>query len=594
MIVGRNDSGKSTVFEALSAFFGETKLDQDDACKSGDPSDVCIICEFDEFPEQIIIDKDYPTNLQAEYLLNNEGRLELHQMWDCTKKTLKPAMYAMAKHPSASNYDDLLNLKITDLKRRAKDLSVDLSSVDTKVNAQIRGAIWTSAEDLALKDTLLQLDKDSGKKVWDQLKLSLPTFALFKADRTSTDTDPEAQNPMNAAMKEAFKGLEDKLNGIVGTVKEEVQEIADKTVEKLKEMHPELASQLHARFSEPKWDKVLKVSLISDDDIPLNKRGSGVRRLVLLNFFRAKAESIAFERGDSVPVIYAVEEPETSQHPSNQKIILKALMELSESPGRQVFMTSHNPVLARRIPEGSIRYVCDADGCKTIKEGEGTVMQMIVKDMGVLPDHEVRLFIGVEGINDINFLQNMSSTLIGHGLDIPDLFKLEDEGRIVFIPCGGSNLALWAFRLAHLNRPEFHLFDGDKPQNAECAALVDARGEECVGCCTTKLEMENYLHPTAIQSACPDAAGIAFGDQDDVPLIVAQTVHAASDSEKTWNELNAKKQSRKMSQAKKWLNVNAVQAMTPDLLQKIDPNDEVLGWFRIIDDRVRVPEEVDT
>ncbi len=71
----------------------------------------------------------------------------------------------------------------------------------------------------------------------------------------------------------------------------------------------------------------------------------------------------------------------------------------------------------------------------------------------------MKLFIGVEGINDINFLKRMSQVLNGNGLEVPDLDDLERKGQIIFIPCGGSNLSLWASKLAGLNRPEFHLFD---------------------------------------------------------------------------------------------------------------------------------------
>jgi len=47
----------------------------------------------------------------------------------------------------------------------------------------------------------------------------------------------------------------------------------------------------------------------------------------LLNFFRAEAERRRRER--NVPsVIYAIEEPETSQHTAHQKILIRALLEL--------------------------------------------------------------------------------------------------------------------------------------------------------------------------------------------------------------------------------------------------------------------------
>ena len=39
---------------------------------------------------------------------------------------------------------------------------------------------------------------------------------------------------------------------------------------------------------------------------------------------------------------------------------------------------------------------------------------------------------------------------------MPDLQELEDNGSIIFIPLGGSNLIHWTSRLKGLNRPEFH------------------------------------------------------------------------------------------------------------------------------------------
>lgn len=579
LLVGRNDVGKSTVFEALNAFFGESKLDSDDASKSGDATDVRIICEFTDYPESIVLDKDYPTSLEDEHLLNSNGRLELHHVWDCSKKTPTSSYFAMAWHPTADGYNDLLAKKNADLKELAKQLNVDLTGIDTKVNAKIRAAIWGSSKDLCCADTLIQLDKEPGKKIWEQLKASLPSFALFRADRPSTDGDPEAQDPMKTAMKEAFKGLEPQLNAIIDDVKAEVQAIADRTVEKLREMQPELAGNLRARFSEPAWDKILKVSLTGEDEIPLNKRGSGVRRLVLLNFFRAKAEAIAHDRGDEASVIYAIEEPETAQHPSHQKMLIKALLELSESPGRQVLLTSHNPAIARRVPGHCVRYVRSTRGRKVIQELSGDIVQELAPELGVLHGHGVKLFLGVEGVNDINFLQQLSLALIADGVDIPDLLELEDKGQIVFIPCGGSNLTLWTYRLAHLNTPELHIFDGDKPENYTCAELIGTRGENCVGYCTKKLEMENYLHPVAIESARKDASGLEFGDRDDVPYLVARRINDASPTAAPWDELPEKKQKQKASHAKKWLNLEATRHMTQKLLSERDPEGEVLSWF---------------
>ena len=62
--------------------------------------------------------------------------------------------------------------------------------------------------------TLIQLDQEPAKKIWDQLKNYLPSFALFESDRTSTNQDSEAQDPMKAAVKEALKEQERELGAI--------------------------------------------------------------------------------------------------------------------------------------------------------------------------------------------------------------------------------------------------------------------------------------------------------------------------------------------------------------------------------------------
>jgi len=586
LFAGRNDAGKSAIFDALNIFFEEAKIDADDGSITGNKKDIRIICEFDDLPEEIDVDAGYKTNLENEYLLNESGRLEIHKVYNGTLKTPKQSgVYAHAIHPSAKDKDDLLTLTNKLLKDRAKALNVNTDDIDLKINSLIRRRIWESAQDLALSSTEIPLDKEAAGKIWDQLKKSLPSFALFKSDRPSTDQDSEAQDPMKAAIKEALRGQTEQLEEISEYVKKEVQVIAEKTVSKIKEMDPTLASQLTPRFSAPNWAGIFKVSLTGDDDVPVNKRGSGVRRLILLNFFRAKAEQAALDKG--LPgVIYAVEEPETSQHPRNQKMLMKAFYELSANPDCQVLLSTHTPTLVRMVPLDCLRYIGVAeDGCRDIFCGAEDTCQLLAKDLGVLADHDVKLFIGVEGINDINFLKGISSILNRNGENVPDLEQLENDGEIIFIPCGGSNLALWASRLAKLNRPEFHLFDRDAipPEISKNQPVVDEinnrEGSEAL--LTEKKEMENYLHPSAISAVRSDIS-ISFGDFDDVSAVVAQTVHENSDSDKPWNELSDKKRGKKVSRAKQWLNSDAVQSMTPQLLDERDPNGDVRGWFSTI------------
>jgi len=587
VFVGKNDIGKSTLLDALHIFFEEVKIDADDATISGDKDDVRIICEFEDFPEDIIIDTDYPTSLEKEFLLNEKKRLEIHKIYNGALKNPKlKTTIAVAMHPTNPDASDLLLLKNKGLKDRAKKIDANLDGVDQKINSQLRQVIWSSIPDLKIGKAEIPLDKETAKTVWDQLKKYMPSYALFKSDRQSTDQDVEAQDPMKQAIKEAIKTQLKELSEIENRVNEQVTEIANKTVKKLQEMDPELAEQLTPRFSTPAWANVFKVSLTGDDQVPINKRGSGIRRLILLNFFRAKAEKAAHEK-DTSKVIYAIEEPETSQHPNNQKMLMKAFHELAANPDCQVILTTHNPALVRNVPIKSIRHICLSNDkeCRDILYGDDTIHESLIKDLGILPDHDVKLFIGVEGINDINFLKGMSQVLNGNGYEIPDLDDLEKKGQIIFIPCGGSNLSLWASRLADLNRPEFHLFDRDDeiPKVSKYQSVVDSINERdnCKAYLTEKREMENYIHPNAIMAVKPDI-NVSFSPYDDVPVVVAKAIHDISDSTKSWDEVKEKKQKEKARKAKVWLNQEAVANMTPELLQEIDEKGEVVGWFQTI------------
>lgn len=109
--------------------------------------------------------------------------------------------------------------------------------------------------------------------------------------------------------------IQNLLDIIFTKVKGATEEVANQTLEKLGEMNPDLASELVPNFEVPKWSSIFKCGLMSDLNIPINKRGSGVRRLILLNFFRAKVERSRNSLGNS-NVIYAFEELETDLHPN--------------------------------------------------------------------------------------------------------------------------------------------------------------------------------------------------------------------------------------------------------------------------------------
>jgi len=445
--VGQNDAGKSSILEALNAFFSSDKgaVERDDLCKYADDATIEIGCAFDRFPADLIIDAEVKTRLADEHLLNNDGLLEIRKRWDFSKDRAKEAVIAICQHPTHPALADLLTQKIADLRKRAAEISVPAKEYDARVSSSIRSAIRNAIGVQDRKPTELPLNEGDLKDIWEQLKLWLPSYALFRADRPSTDSDDEFQDPMRIAVQSALQELQSNLVQIEQQVKARTIEVAKRTLRKLNEMNPDLARELDPRFESPKWSGVFKVGLTSDDQIPLNKRGSGTRRLILLNFFRAEAERLAAQRAQNQQfkptTIYAIEEPETSQHPDHQVMLIRALKEIAETPRQQVLLTTHVPALAGMLSTDSIRHVVKVGRASNVLEGDG-ILDEVANTLGVLPNpvEPTRVIVLVEGPTDVKFLEMVSATLNRVDERYP---SLAINPRVVLASLGGSTLKDW-------------------------------------------------------------------------------------------------------------------------------------------------------
>ncbi len=585
-LVGRNDAGKSSLLDALDVFFNERALDKNDAAKGGDAKAVTITCVFTELPAELVLDDNAATVLADECLLNVDGDLEITKVYNCSIERPKlTSLRLRAVHPTVVGARDLLSLKVDGLKARADELGVDTSAVNRAVKHSLRRAIRAHLNvlDPAQIDLVLAGDgveeRSNVANIWEGLKAALPLFAVFRSDRQSSDQDSEAQDPLKTAIKEALSARAADLQSIMNFVEQEVKKVADLTLSKLNEMDPAVAASLSPKFERPNWASLIKASITGDDDIPLNKRGSGVRRLILLNFFRAKAERAMRERV-APSTIYAVEEPETSQHPHNQRMLMRALQQLAVS-GDQVIVTTHTPLLARSVPAASLRFLSrDAIGQRRLQVG-GTdeVNRAIAESLGVIPDHTVKVFIVVEGIHDVTFFKSLSKLLISHGNEVPDVESLERSGELIFVPAGGAdNLAFWASRLAAFDRPEFHLYDRDAPPHAtpKHQAKVDAVNlrPNCAASSTSRNQMENYVHHRAMNAYFQSKGAVCnvaapYGPDDDVPKLLRDELNLHAPAGGKWGE----------SRLKGILAEYVLPSMDANMLGEIDPAGEMLGWM---------------
>lgn len=574
--IGKNDIGKSTVLEALEIFFNNdtVKISQDDANIKSEKKTITITCEFKSLPDKIILDSGYETTLSDEYLLTKNLTLKIKKVFDCSKKSPSCDVFIVANHPTASGIDNLLELKEKDLQKIIKDQKIDSA---LKGNPLMRKAIWENAESLNFEEVEIPVTKpkEDSKRIWDQVDKYLPIFALFQSDRSSKDSDGEVQDPMKAAVATAISEVQDDIDKIQKRVQARTEEIANNTHKALKTIDETLAAQLVPDFIPPtpaKWAGLFSVSL-STDGVPLNKRGSGVRRLVLVSFFKAEAERL-LKHGSKRGIIYAIEEPETAQHPNNQKILQQAFSDLSNEESCQVILTTHSPGFASGLPIEGIRFVSrDENGDPCIDSGVD-VLGKVADALGVTPDSRVKLICCVEGPTDVNAIKALSHALHLHDPTIPDL-SVDD--RVAFVVLGGGNLKHWVNNnyLKGFGRPELHIYDADVPHYAGVIDQVNKRGDGSVGFITRKYEIESYLHSDAIKAAFGvdvEVTDHPNGDGKATPRVFAEIYSKARGYDGVMKDNNSKIR----------LSEKAFPLMTAGMIAERDPDGEVKEWFTTV------------
>ena len=148
---------KRQILEALEIFFNNKIVvcEKEDLSINHSQGDdlIEITCVFSPILESISIDASSETTLKKEFLLNTDGLLEIKKVFKASTAKPKPSTFIVCNHPSDENFNDLLTLKIKDLKQRAKDLNIDESKYEARSSVSLRQAIWKENEKLNLVTT---------------------------------------------------------------------------------------------------------------------------------------------------------------------------------------------------------------------------------------------------------------------------------------------------------------------------------------------------------------------------------------------------------------------------------------------------------
>lgn len=577
VIIGKNDVGKSTILEAFDIFFNsdKIKMEMDDLCVYKSSSNVEIAVSFEVDLEKEYTIETVPTSLKKEFLLNSNGLLEIVKQWDFSSGKLTVSSlktFLNANYPQVYKESPLIGLKNSDLKKKFEGFEEEINrrGIEARktTNTEMRLAIYAVSQISDFEEVYISIDKEDGRNIWNNISNDFPLYFLFQADRTNKDTDKEVQEPLKAITKTAIQEVVDKLEEVKKIIEEKAQEIGKETIQKLAEMNPELASVLHPDMTTKAWDSLFSFSFLGDDNIPMNKRGSGVRRMILLSYFRAEAER---KNAHNKNIIYAIEEPETSQHPNHQELLISALKEIALKETHTVIMTTHSPEVAKKCKEENLVLIDANEKDKYLVE-DNFKLKAIAKTLGVSP-YLSKLVICVEGVNDRNFLYNINQNIS----ELKQIIDIREE-NINIIPMEGRNLEDWIRRdyLEGSNVLEFHLYDKDGDEKYKNSInQVKARNNGSFGMLTQMSAMENYIHPDLYEDQFEIALThlLEEWETSNIPDLIIGEKYTDT---KSWN-IQRRKSERNI--IKNIANGKLSKEMTKTLFEDMGIYSEVEGWF---------------
>jgi len=595
VIIGQNDIGKSTILEALDIFFGQDviKIDITDWNKDKEGNEIIIGIEFliDE-NLQIIIDSTNPTNLKDEYLLNQNGNLEIVKKYEIKNDKLqKEKVFINAHYPNIFEIP-LVNVKITTLKKLLKTHSIE--SENNSKSAEIRKSLYEGLIKDGTEFLTQEIDitKEDAKAIWGSLEKELPLYFLFQSDRANKDSDGDIQNPLKTATKKIVADFEDDFKKIKDSLEEKLNQIGVDTIEKMKDMGLDVANNLTPKVTNKNLDTLFSFTLESDDGIALNKKGSGFRRMVMLNYFRAEAERKIIEKNNK-NIIYAIEEPETAQHPNHQIMLIEALLELSNKDNHQIIITTHTPEIAKMVDENNLILVTkDENKNPSIVKNSENKLELIIKTLGILPSIEiqniqkVKVVVCFEGYTDIEFITNINQNII----EFQDIVDLTDKS-ILLVFLGGSALQHYINYnyLGKLNIPQIHIYDSDCNQTditkhnkyQEYIDKINLKDNSDYGVLTKKAEIENYIHPELVKNCYKIDTCYHNGSENwleswsksNIPYFIN------NNTDKSNPDIECISSTR---MSKKHLSTELSKNLTKEYLEELEAFDELKGWFEKI------------
>lgn len=501
-IVGKNDTGKSSILHALDIFFNRALGFEDFNKDSDEDSTIAIEVSFTDLPGIIQLEETVDTDFVSENLLDADGFLTVKKVYS-RKNLKKPGIYLIAQDYADDDFKNLCSLKEVELNSRGDKFNLDFKKSGAGItNKSKRQALREEANKKGITKDQVEFEvKESLLRALNYL----PDYSLFPADYRLSEEETTFQREFKAVVETAVSKIPER-----DKIEKGVEEEIDKEVAKIHQFLLQHTDEVQSIKAKPsfKWKDLVSFHLECSDrqgqSIPFGKRGSGLRRLLMVAYFQYLAQRSRNE-ADSTRNIYGIEEPETFLHPGAQRTLLRSFQTIT-SPD-QVLVTSHSPVFAGSTDVESLVLITRQNGVAEVHLGNSLDLLKVANELGVDPCDQIFGFkacVFVEGENDIYFLQKVSEILKqGNQVD-----KTLLEAGVGILDFGGAdNLRHWITRssLKKVNRKFAVLIDSDRKASGDPIPQRKINWKQrCESeggffFITRKREIENYLHREAIK-----------------------------------------------------------------------------------------------
>jgi len=500
-IVGKNDTGKSSILHALDIFFNGSPDDGDFNKDQDADAPIIIQVSFSEPPVSLQLEESVDTDLTTENLLDLQHNLTVKKTYT-RKNPKRPKVTYMVEDFVDSQYQNLCSLKEAQLNDKGKSLVLDFKKSGAGItNKSKREAIKEIASKKNISKASVEIDPaEAALKVLGYL----PDFSLFRADESLSEEGTAFQKEFKAVVETAIgkiPGKEDIEKGVENEIDNEFKKIHTFFLR-----HTDEVASIKARPSF-KWKDLVSFYLECRDkqgkEIAFAKRGSGLRRLLMVAYFQYLAQRGKTE-GSMKSNIYGIEEPETYLHPGAQRDLLNSFRTIAASG--QVLVSSHSPVFAGSTDVANLTLIIRENGIAKVLQGDKLQLEKVAEELGVEPSDQIygyKAVVFVEGPKDCDFISTVVKTFSESG----KLSSTFETKQIGILPGGGNNLKHWVTRKAikGINRRYAVILDSDRKSNSDQISkekmTLKSEIEKDGGICfiLRKREIENYLHPDVIK-----------------------------------------------------------------------------------------------